>query len=354
MQGLKDKKTIVLILYSVIVFIIFTVGLKYIINISNTSKELIANDSNSYYGTNIDNTYNTMEDKTLDKRLSFDYNIVLNSNFNIIIMLFFAFTVTSNFILLSILNRLEFKERMEILNNINNIEDEDEVLSIDPIMSKVYKDLKDKFDSHIEDYKRLNSYLSHEQKNAIAILRTSLELSGNEELLNTLNKVANNVEDVLAISDTKNNEDMYEVDIALICAQVCDHYSKVYANLSFDFDEDENMSIYGKEKWIYRGVSNLLDNAIKYGEGKDICVNVKNQKGSVIVSVRDNGIGMSKQSMKKIFYDRYRINELNKDGYGIGLSLVKHVCNLCNGFIWVESEEGKGSIFYLVFKEYKE
>lgn len=353
MQGLKDKKTIVLILYSVIVFIIFTVGLKYIINISNTSKELMTSDSNSYYGTNIENTYNAMEDKTLDERLIFDYNLVLNSNFNIIIMLFFAFIVTSNFILLAILNRLEFKERMDILNNIKNIEDEDKVLSIDPIMSKVYKDLKDRFDSHIEDYKRLNSYLSHEQKNAIAILRTSLELSGNEELLNTLNKVANNVEDVLAISDTKNNEDMYEVDIALICAQVCDHYSKVYDNLSFDFEEDENMSIYGKEKWIYRGVSNLLDNAIKYGEGKDICVNVKNQKGSVIVSVKDNGIGMNKYSMKKIFYDRYRINELNKDGYGIGLSLVKHVCNLCSGFVWVESEEGKGSTFYLVFKEYK-
>ncbi|MCC0645270.1 MULTISPECIES: sensor histidine kinase [unclassified Clostridioides] len=353
MQGLKDKKTIVLILYSVIVFIIFTVGLKYIINISNTSKELMASDSNAYYGINIDNTYNTMEDNTLDERLISDYNLALNGNFNIIIMLFFAFIVTSNFILLAILNRLEFKERMGILNNINNIEDEDEVLSIDPIMSKVYKDLKDKFDSHIEDYKRLNSYLSHEQKNAIAILRTSLELSGNEELLNTLNNVSNTVEDVLAISDTKNNEDMYEVDIALICAQVCDHYSKVYDNLSFDFDEDENMSIYGKEKWIYRGVSNLLDNAIKYGECKDICVNVKNQKGSVIVSVKDNGIGMNKYSMKKIFYDRYRINELNKDGYGIGLSLVKHVCNLCNGFVWVESEEGKGSTFYLVFKEYK-
>lgn len=40
---------------------------------------------------------------------------------------------------------------------------------------------------------------------------------------------------------------MYEVDIALICAQVCDNYSKVYSNLKFDFDEDENMSIFGRE-----------------------------------------------------------------------------------------------------------
>lgn len=348
MQGLKNKKTIVLILYSVIVFIIFAIGLKYIINISDIDKNLISRDLTPYKGEMMpDNVHD------IDKGVITNYDLILKNNFNVVIILFFAFIVTSNFILLSILNRLEFKERIEILNNINNIEDEDEILSIDPIMSRVYKDLKNKFDSHIEDYKRLNSYLSHEQKNAISILKTSLELDGNNELLNTLDKVSNSVEDVLAISDIKNNEDMYEVDIALICAQVCDNYSKVYSNLNFDFDEDENMSIYGKEKWIYRGVSNLLDNAIKYGEGKDIYVNVKNQKGSVIVLVKDNGIGMNKHHIDKIFYDRYRINELNKDGYGIGLSLVKHVCNLCNGFVWVESEENKGSTFYLVFKEYK-
>ncbi|CZR98515.1 MULTISPECIES: sensor histidine kinase [Clostridioides] len=348
MQGLKDKKTIVLILYSVIVFIIFTIGINYIINTPDTDKNSVYKELTPFNGEiALDNVYDT------DKIAMNNYNLILKNNFNVVMILFFAFIVTSNFILLAILNRLEFKERIEILNNINNIKDENEILSIDPIMSRVYKDLKNKFDSHIEDYKRLNSYLSHEQKNAISILRTSLELDGNKELLNTLDKVSNSVEDVLAISDIKNNEDMYEVDIALICAQVCDNYSKVYSNLKFDFDEDENMSIYGKEKWIYRGVSNLLDNAIKYGEGKDIYVNVKNQKGSVIVLVKDNGIGMNKHHIDKIFYDRYRINELNKDGYGIGLSLVKHVCNLCNGFIWVESKENKGSTFYLVFKEYR-
>ncbi|WP_227450967.1 sensor histidine kinase [Clostridioides sp. ES-S-0108-01] len=244
MQGLKDKKTIVLILYSVIVFIIFTVGLKYIINISDIDNNLISRDlTSSNSEMTLNNSY------VLDKVEMSNYNLILKNNFNVVIILFFAFIVTSNFILLSILNRLDFKARIEILNNINNIEDENEILTIDPIMSRVYKNLKNKFDSHIEDYKRLNSYLSHEQKNAISTLRTSLELNGNEELLNTLDKVSNSVEDVLTISDIKNNEDMYEVDIALICAQVCDNYSTVYSNLKFDFEEEENMSIYGKEKF---------------------------------------------------------------------------------------------------------
>ncbi len=187
-----------MILYSVIVFIIFTVGLKYIINISDIDKNLISRDTTlSKSEIPLNNSY------VLDKGLMTNYNLILKNNFNVVIILFFAFIVTSNFILLLILNRLDFKERIEILNNINNIEDENEILSIDPIMSRVYKDLKNKFDSHIEDYKRLNSYLSHEQKNAISILRTSLELDGNKELLNVLDKVSNSVEDVLAISYIK-------------------------------------------------------------------------------------------------------------------------------------------------------
>ncbi|HBG6914821.1 TPA: sensor histidine kinase, partial [Clostridioides difficile] len=115
MQGLKDKKTIALILYSVIVFIIFTVGLKYIINISDIDKNLISRDTTlSKSEIPLNNSY------VLDKGLMTNYNLILKNNFNVVIILFFAFIVTSNFILLLILNRLDFKERIEILNNINN------------------------------------------------------------------------------------------------------------------------------------------------------------------------------------------------------------------------------------------
>ena len=105
---------------------------------------------------------------------------------------------------------------------------------------------------------------------------------------------------------------------------------------------------------IYRAICNLLDNAIKYGEDKPIEINVKNKNNSIIISVHDNGIGIPQELQDKIFNHRYRINELNKDGYGIGLSLVSHVCDLCSGFVWVESEKNKGSTFYLSFPEMNE
>ncbi|WP_278599767.1 sensor histidine kinase [Clostridium tertium] len=350
MRKIKDKSAIVLIIYSIITLIIIIIGLKYTTNILDTYYKSVKDDV--IYNIDLsekDIQYNETSDSIVVER----YEDRIKNNSNIVIIAFFTFMVVSNFILFIIIKKINYKNSIEIINNIESIEENEEILNIDPVTYKFYKELKDKVNSHIDDYKRLNSYLSHEQKNAIAILRTSIELEGNKKLLDTLDKVSNSVEDVIAISDIKDEEEMYEIDIVLICAQICDHYASVYKNLSFDFDEDSNMSILGKEKWIYRAISNILDNAIKYGEGRDIQVNVKNEKGSVIVSVKDNGIGMKKSSMGKIFNDRYRINELNKDGYGIGLSLVKHVCNLCDGFIWVESEENKGSIFYLAFKEYK-
>ncbi|BDP85961.1 hypothetical protein EfmAA610_31710 (plasmid) [Enterococcus faecium] len=54
-----------------------------------------------------------------------------------------------------------------------------------------------------------------------------------------------------------------------------------YPNLLFAFTEDQPTLIHGRDRWIYRAVSNLVDNAIKYGEGKLVIVTISNQKGSV-------------------------------------------------------------------------
>ena len=141
------------------------------------------------------------------------------------------------------------------------------------------------------------------------------------------------------------------VDVALVCAEVCDSYCKLSRQITFHFDENENTEIIAKERWIYRSIANLLSNAVKYGQNKPIEVSVKSKNNSVIIIVKDHGIGMSEDAQEKIFNNRYRVNELNKDGYGIGLSLVSHVCDLCGGFATVDSELGKGSTFYISFPQ---
>lgn len=280
--------------------------------------------------------------------------IYLKSGFQDILWLliiFFIIFIIASFLLWVILNRIHNREIENIVKNLNMLDEDFNPYSISKSFGIAYENIKEKFKQNLEDYKKLNSYLSHEQKNEIAILRTNLEIDGKNEYLKLLDNITDSMDDILTLSDLEADKNMIVVDVSLICAEVCDRYNKIYRKIEFDFED--NTLILGKERWIYRAISNLIDNAIKYGNGKSIEVKVRNRFNSVIVEVKDYGIGMDKDFIEKIFNNKYRIHDLKKDGYGIGLSLVSHVCDLCNGMILVDSEKDKGSCFYMSFKEYK-
>lgn len=96
-------------------------------------------------------------------------------------------------------------------------------------------------------------------------------------------------------------------------------------------------------------VNNLLDNSVKYTKDKpNISLKAWDQNGSVFVSVEDNGIGMTKDTVKKIFDKFYRVptgNVHDVKGFGLGLAYVKTMVEAHSGEITVSSELGKGSIF---------
>ena len=250
-----------------------------------------------------------------------------------------------------ILHSLKKEEILHIASLFKNIHYQDEDINI-PYLKEAYQYIQNEMRTHIDDYKRLNSYLSHEQKNAISILRMKLELDGHNEYIHHLDCIKESIDDVLTLSENI-NEEMGCVDLSLVCAEICDNYRTSYHNIIFHFEEDNVNEIAGKKRWLVRAISNLLDNAIKYGNQKEIHVDVKNRHGSVIVTVKDQGIGFDQNQKEKIFCHHYRINELKEDGYGIGLSLVNHVCDLCHGIAYVESHKGNGTTFYLSFPQYQ-
>lgn len=254
-----------------------------------------------------------------------------------------------------VLRRIYTKQMVSIIHDLQFLEKFSEEKVEDKSVAKAFQQLKDKFDGNLNDYKRLSSYLTHEQKNAIAILRANLELKQNETgNLLILDRLTDSIDDILTLSNSTEEAMSEQVDVSLICAEVCDTYRKSYPNLLFSFDEIDATLILGKNRWIYRAVSNLVDNAIKYGDNKPVEVSVTNQKGSIIVEIKDHGKGMDSDVHTAIFNHNYRINGLKQDGYGIGLSVVSHVCDLCKGFVYVESEENKGSTFYLSFPQISE
>ena len=100
-------------------------------------------------------------------------------------------------------------------------------------------------------------------------------------------------------------------------------------------------------------VVNLLTNAIKYSPAEDTAfVNASEENDALKVSVKDNGIGISKKNLNKIFDSYYREEELAShfQGLGISLSIAKEIINRHNGKIWAVSEPGKGGIFYFTLQ----
>lgn len=102
-------------------------------------------------------------------------------------------------------------------------------------------------------------------------------------------------------------------------------------------------------------LGNLIENAVKYSEAEaDIEVSIRSDEHFAIVSVKDNGIGIDRKYQKKIFEQFYRIpGTQHKNGYGIGLALVKYAVRAHGGTIRVESEPGKGSTFTFTLPQKK-
>ena len=99
-------------------------------------------------------------------------------------------------------------------------------------------------------------------------------------------------------------------------------------------------------------IDNILNNAIKYSpDGGKITVSMKTTEDQMILSISDQGLGIPKQDLPRIFDRFYRVDRARsraQGGTGLGLAIAKEIIKQHNGFIWAKSEYGKGSTFTIV------
>lgn len=143
------------------------------------------------------------------------------------------------------------------------------------------------------------------------------------------------------------------VDIASIIRKLSDDFRPM-ADLEHHVMEvklpPQLPGVKGDAEKIGLVLSNLLSNAIKFTpEGGHIEISAQDQGDEILVSVRDNGVGIPIEDQKRIFEKFYQVRAehiAGHGGIGIGLTIVKHLVELHGGRVWFESEVGKGSTFF--------
>ena len=120
-------------------------------------------------------------------------------------------------------------------------------------------------------------------------------------------------------------------------------------NLSFSSTLEEGIFVYADEDMIIRSVINLINNAISYTkENGHIDLLLKRNDSVAIISVKDDGIGISEEDQKRIFDRFFQVDKArSSSSSGLGLALVKEMAALNNATISVESKLGYGSVFTL-------
>ncbi|MBX2915198.1 MAG: HAMP domain-containing histidine kinase [Cyclobacteriaceae bacterium] len=179
-----------------------------------------------------------------------------------------------------------------------------------------------------------------------------LDIAQNE--LNRLNILTDKILKTAIFEDKGVTYTAEPVDLHQVINQVLDSMKLVFeknkAIVNFK-TEGSDFNLMGGATHLTSVIYNLLDNALKYSPvNPEINISLQENKETITIRIRDNGIGIASEYKKKVFEKFFRVptgDVHNIKGYGLGLSYVDSVVKSHNGTIEVESEPGKGSAFII-------
>ncbi len=163
--------------------------------------------------------------------------------------------------------------------------------------------------------------------------------------------------DVSRIESGNLSLDMSTFELGETVRDVVDQFEPVLAEKDQRFDAhiaSESIRLYADRSRIMQVVSNLVENASKYSAANTVVtVSVHRSGNEVLITVADEGIGISEDDLRQLFVPFFRANsELTRTepGTGLGLALVKNIAELHGGHVSVESAPGKGSTFSVALR----
>jgi two-component system phosphate regulon sensor histidine kinase PhoR len=210
--------------------------------------------------------------------------------------------------------------------------------------------------------KDLISNVSHELKTPLSSFKAYLELLEDAKpgerpgylaaLKRGSERLNNIVNDLLILSGIEHAErfdrEIFSAEELFSEMQILFANKAAAKNLDIIFNPARDVKIYADKFRLGQALSNLIENAVKYSGKGVIEVSALQNGAHTEISVRDAGIGIAAQDLRRIFerfYAADKSRSKKNGGTGLGLSIAKHIAEKHGGLITVESEPGKGSVF---------
>lgn len=229
-----------------------------------------------------------------------------------------------------------------------------------------FNHMMDKVSASFERQQRFSASAAHELKTPLATILVNLDVLDMEEkasaaqMERVLSIVRTNTERMIQLVDNlfqltaKTGDGMCEeVLLEEMFAEILEEQTPQLdaKRLSVSLSGLSGMKLAGNPTMLYRAMSNLVENAIKYNrENGSISISASRQEGNTIIKISDTGIGIPEEECERIFEPFYRVDQSRSrsvGGSGLGLALVKDIVEKHGGSIRVNSRAGLGSEFIL-------
>jgi signal transduction histidine kinase len=239
------------------------------------------------------------------------------------------------------------------------------------ILIKIHKLSGEKTIKYEETHKQYMHFVNqwvHQMKTPVSVINLMLQdqsssenrevfdsiLEENEKISHGLDMMLNNAR----LSEFNLDFKVENLDIISIARKVInDNKKSMIRNHIFPkINVNKDISVQTDKKWIYFVINQILINSIKYSKGdndesKNIFFSISEEEASTTLCITDEGIGIPKEDLGRIFNAFFtgKNGRKTSESTGMGMYLSKRVCDELGHELKVQSEEGKGTTFFIVF-----
>lgn len=212
--------------------------------------------------------------------------------------------------------------------------------------------------------------VSHELRTPLTVINGYLEMLSDMDtpppLTKALNqmgsqasRMTNLVNDLIQLSKLESasrERDGVAFDLTALCHQVAGEMKGYSGDAVVSINTDRSLIIDGFKEEMHSALTNLVTNAIKYGDGKQVDIAIASSDRGIEVAVTDQGPGIPPEHLSRVTERFYRVDESREStigGSGLGLSIVKHALEHHDAELKIESTQGQGSTFSFVIPAFR-